>query len=220
MASAPTLVREITADTVLSFEINPGMLLQFLESRAETGPRLKCFEGSVTLVSPGESHETNGHRFNLLILAVCFELRIKFTGLDSTTWFLPFGSGDTAYEADAAYYIQSFGKTRKNQPPDLAVEIVVSNPATKALRAGAFLKIPELWVLDVARHKLTFYQLATRGQNKGAYKPIPHSRAFSVVTPADILERLDDPEIDAVTFHENCREWARRVLVPRARPEV
>ncbi len=220
MASVPTLSRSITPDTALSFEINPGTLLQFLESRAETGPRLKCFEASVTLVSPGESHESNGYRINLLILAVCLELRIKFKGLESTTWFLPFGSGDTAYEADAAFYIQSFGKASKNQPPDLAIEIVVSHPATKALRAGAFLKIPELWVLDIPRHKLTFYQLATRGQNKGAYKPMTQSRAFPVLTPADVLERLDDLEDDAMTFHENCREWARRVLVPRARPEV
>jgi Uma2 family endonuclease len=219
MASAPTLARAITPDIALSFEINPGTLLQLLESRTEKGPRLKCFEGSVTLVSPGESHESNGYRINLLILAICLELRIKFSGLESTTWFLPFGSGDTAYEADAAYYIQSHGKTRKNQPPDLAVEIVVSNPATKALRAGAFLKIPELWVLDIPRRKLTFYQLAMRGQHKGTYKSIPQSRAFPALTPDDVLERLDDPEDDAMTFHENCREWARRVLVPRIRLE-
>jgi hypothetical protein len=41
---ASTLVPTITPDTVLSFEINPGTLLQFLESRAERAPRLKCFE--------------------------------------------------------------------------------------------------------------------------------------------------------------------------------
>jgi hypothetical protein len=71
MASAPTLARAITPDIALSFEINPGTLLQLLESRTEKGPRLKCFEGSVTLVSPGESHESNGYRINLLILAIC-----------------------------------------------------------------------------------------------------------------------------------------------------
>ena len=51
---ASTLVPTITPDNVISFEINPGTLLQFLETRAEGGPRLKCFEGSVTLVSPGD----------------------------------------------------------------------------------------------------------------------------------------------------------------------
>ena len=90
---ASTLVPTITADSVISFEINPGTLLQFLESRAEGGPRLKCFEGSVTLVTPGMSHETRGRRLDHLILAVCLELRIKFTGLESTTWMLPFAIG-------------------------------------------------------------------------------------------------------------------------------
>ena len=92
-------------------------------------------------------------------------------GPGSTTWKLPLGAGDTAYEADAAYYIQSHGRAKEDQPPDLAIEIVVSHPATKALRAGAFLKIPELWVLDIPRHRLTFYHLATRGKHKGTYRP-------------------------------------------------
>jgi Uma2 family endonuclease len=216
---ASILAPTITPDVVISFEINPGTLLQFLESRAEGGPRLKCFEGSVTLVSPGMPHESKGYRLNLLILAVCLELRIKFSGLASTTWTLPLGAGDTAYEADAAYYIQSYGQAKKHQPPDLAIEIVVTHPATKALRAGAFLKIPELWVLDIPRHKLTFYHLATRGKQKGSHRPEPRSKAFPGLNSAEVLERLDDPETDDTAFHENCRAWARQVLAPRLRAE-
>ena len=219
MASATTLEPAIPSDTVLSFEINPGTLLQFLETRAEGGPRLKCFEGSVTLVSPGMPHERDLERLSSLVKAICFALGMKLSALRSTTWFLPLGVGDTAYEADAAYYIQSHGRAKPNQPPDLAIEVVVSNSATKALRAGAFLKIPELWVLDIARHKLTFYHLATRGKHQGTYRPASRSRAFPVLTSADVLERLEDPETDDITFDENCREWARRVLVPRVSPQ-
>ena len=174
---AQTLEPTTAPDMVVSFDINPGTLLRFLETRAEGGPRLKCFEGSVTLVSPGMPHESEGYRLNSLILAICLELRIKLKGLASTTWFLPLGAGDTAYEADAAYYIQSFGRAKENQPPDLAIEVVVSHPARKALWAGAFLKIPELWVLDVPRRRLTFYHLATRGKHKGSYRPQSRSRA-------------------------------------------
>jgi Uma2 family endonuclease len=207
----------IAPDTVVTFEINPGTLLQFLEARAEGGPRLKCFEGSVTLVSPGPSHETKKYRLDLLILAVCLEFGIKYTGLASTTWTLPFGAGDTAYEADAAYYIQSYGKAKKHQPPDLAIEVVVSHSEKKALRAGAFLKIPEMWVLDVRRHRLTFYHLTVRGKQKGTYRPAPRSRAIPELLSDEVLERLDDPKTDDTAFHENCRAWARRVLVPRRR---
>ena len=170
---ATAILPTIAPDTVISFEINPGTLLQLLGSRAESGPRLKCFEGSVTLVSPGMPHENAGVRLSFVIMAICFALRIKVKSLSSTTWFLPQGLGDTAYEADAAFHIQSFGRAKENQPPDLAVEVVVSNPATKALRAGAILGIPELWVLDVPQRRLSFHHLATRGKHKGTYRPHP-----------------------------------------------
>lgn len=214
---AATLAAEIMPDTVITFEINPGSLLQFLDSRAEGGPRLKCFEGSVTLVSPGRSHESRGRQLDRVILAVCMELGIRHTGLASTTWILPLGAGDTAYEADQAYYTQSCGTERRDQPPDLAIEVVVSHPETKALRAGAFLKIPEMWVLDLPRHRLTFYHLVVRGKSKGTYRPGPRSRALPLLTAAEVLERLEDPEADDTAFFRNCLDWARRVLLPRHR---
>jgi Uma2 family endonuclease len=214
-AMASALTATITPDTVISFDINPGTLLQFLEARAEGGPRLKCVEGSVTLVSPSMPHEMAGQRITGLLLAVCLELRIRFAPLASTTWTLPFGAGDTAYEADAAYYIQNLGTAKKHPPPDLAVEVVVSHSEAKALRAGAVLRIPEMWVLDLRRHRLTFYHLVARGKQKGTYRPAPRSRAFPVLISAEVLERLDDPETDYATFHENCRVWARQALVPR-----
>jgi Uma2 family endonuclease len=215
---ASMIAPEVVPDTSASFEINPGTLLQFLETRPESGPRLKCYQGSVTLVSPGRSHGMAVARLDLLILAVCLELRVSHTALRSTTWTLPAGAGDTAYEADLAYYIQSFGTEDDHHPPDLAVEIVVTHPERKALLAGALLGISELWVLDVPGHRLTFHHLATRGKARGTYRARPTSRAFPALRSEDVLERLDDPEPDDVAFHENCRDWARRALAPHARP--
>src|SRR3954452_13421369 len=111
---ASTAAPMIAPDTVLSFEINPGTLLQFLQTRAEGGPRLKCFEGSVTLVSPGMPHEVAAKRIASLVLAVVLEQTIKPSALASTTWTLPFGAGDPGYEADRAYYIQNQGTTKKH----------------------------------------------------------------------------------------------------------
>lgn len=212
---ASTITPTITPDTVMTFQINPGTLLQFLEARSETGPRLKCYEGSVTLVSPGMPHETIGVRLDSLLLAICLVLRIKFKALASTTWTLPLGLGDTAYEADNAYYIQSHGTEIPNHPPDLAIEVVVSHSAEKAIRVGALLQIPELWVLDLPKRALTFYHLATKGKLKGSYRPEPGSRAFPFLSSREVLERLDDPATDDGAFHENCRAWARAVLLPR-----
>lgn len=160
-------------------------------------------------------HEASGSRLTQLVFAICLELRIKLKELRSTAWLLPFGAQDTAYEADNAFYIQSFGTTKPNQRPDLAIEIVVSHSPENALRAGEILRIPEMWVLDLPRHQLTFHHLAARGKHQGVYRPRPQSLAFPVLTSAAVLERLDDPETDDAAFHENCRAWARQVLVPR-----
>jgi Uma2 family endonuclease len=210
MASA--LAPAITPDEVVSFEINPGTLPQLLETRAEGGARLKCFEGSVTLVSPGRSHESAGARLDLLILAVCQELKIRREALRSTTWASPFGVGDTAYEADNAYYLERHGTADPQNPPDLAIEVVVSHPETKALRAGALLKIPELWVLDLPGRRLTFYHLVTRGKSRGAYRRETTSRAFPLLTSAAVIEQLDDPETDDTAFLQNCRDWVLQLL--------
>src|SRR5438874_87573 len=44
-AMSSTLASTVAADLVVTFQINPGMLLQFLETRPKGEPRLKCFEG-------------------------------------------------------------------------------------------------------------------------------------------------------------------------------
>ncbi|MFO0952696.1 MAG: Uma2 family endonuclease [Isosphaeraceae bacterium] len=182
---------------------------------AEAGPRLICVEGSVTLVSPGRSHESKGHRLDRLIGMVCLELGIPCQALGSTTWALPPGSGDTAYEADEAYLIGHTGDDQAEATPDLAVEVVVTHPASKALRAGELLKIPELWVLDLNHNSLTFHRLATRGKAAGRYREVSKSRAFPFLSSAEVLERLNDPEADDTAFLRACRDWVRRVLVPR-----
>jgi Uma2 family endonuclease len=212
---ASALAPIVTPDRVVTFQIRPGTLARFLDTVEEGGPRLICYQGSVTLVSPGMPHETGWGRLSILVMAVCLELKIKHRALASTTWLLPGAAKDTAYEADQCYYVQSYGTAAKGQVPDLAIEVVVSNPATKALACGALLGIPEMWVLDVPRHRLTFYRLVKEGKHKGTYRPTSRSRAFPDLLAREVLLRLDDPETDDTAFHENCRAWARRVLVPR-----
>lgn len=214
---ASTHARRMTDEMVVTFQVRPGMFGQFLSAREEGGPLLKCVDGSVTLVSPGKPHESMGRRLMSLIMAVCLELGIKHTALGSTTWTLPDWSGGTAYEPDESYYVQSHGIAGEEQVPDLAIEIVVTHPAKKALLAGAALGIPELWVLDIPRHRLTFHHMVMRGRNKGSYQTKGVSLAFPLVRPDEVLERLDDPEPDDTAFHQNCRVWARDVLSPRAR---
>jgi Uma2 family endonuclease len=215
ISMAVALTATIAPDRVLTLEIRRGMLEQFHATLAEGGPLFKCFEGSATFVSPGETHEITGRRLVILILAVCAVFKIAHTSLASTYFQLPKGAKDTGYEPDEGYYIQSHATADEGQVPDLAIEIVVSHSEKKALACGAILGIPELWVLDIPRHRLTFHHLVKRGKNAGSYMSKPNSKAFPFLSASEVLERLDDADRDATTFDENCREWAAHVLFPR-----
>jgi Uma2 family endonuclease len=216
---------DVKPDVVIELSLEPGGYRAFVDAIAErTRPLLKCYQGSVTLVSPGRSHETMGRRLGALILAVCSELGIRLLPLGATLWDLPEGAcagmdyeNDTGYEADEAYYIQNFERAddEPSPMPDLAVEVVVSRSAHKALCAGAALGIPELWVLDVGREELTFHGLARKGKNAGSYVPMTRSRALPMLTTRAVLERLADPEKDSGAFLDQCRQWARDVLAGR-----
>ena len=168
---ASILAPKIAPDVVLSFEIKPGTLPPSSWRLAREGgtPAQVHSRGASRSCHRGcRTRSPKGRRSESSILAICLELRIKFKSLASTTWTLPRGAGDTAYEAYAAYYIPRHDRAKPRQAPDLAVEIVVTNPASKALRAGALLKIPEMCVLDIPRHRLTLLStLATRRQTQG-----------------------------------------------------
>lgn len=210
------LATETELDNLVEFELVPGSYRAFLETLAESGrPRLKCFRGSVTLVAPKRAHESAGNRVANLILAVCQEFGIAHEALASTTWDVPTWKDDTGYEADECFYIESFGTDDPDRRPDLAVEVLNAGRDTKARACGEALGIPEMWVVDVRRHKLTFFTLAGRGPQKGKYLVATRSRALPMLSSEEVLARLDDPERDTGAFHENCRRWAREVLAPR-----
>lgn len=212
---ATVLEPSINPDSVVSFAIEPGTLPLLLKSRREGGPRLICHDRHATFVAPGRSHESFGHRIDHLILAICSELGIVFEALGSTTWTLPAHLDDTGYEADEADFIPSCDRDLMPTVPDLAVEVVVSHPAEKALRAAASLGIPEVWVLDLVRQRLTFYWLVARGPKRGTYRASRVSRAFPFLTAPEFMDRLNDSAPDSASFDRNCRSWAREVLARR-----
>ena len=212
MATATEL--EIKQDGVVSFDLIPGTLELLQQSMAECHVLIKCFQGSVTLVSPGETHDSVSRRVLLFIVAISEVLKVKAYPLGSTYHGLP---GDTGYEPDESFYVQSEGAAMSGKVPDLAIEIVVTSSPRKALAAGEALGIPEMWVWNISRRELVFHGLKKGKDGKTAYRPIVKSLAFPLLTPKDVLSRVNEPIDDAGAFAAKNRAWARRVLVPRTR---
>src|SRR5262249_23784109 len=171
---AATLAATYAPDNVVTLHVVADALGHYLDmvgGVVEGNPLLKCgADGRMTLVSPGKTHEQADRRLGILVVAVCSVLEIPFSADGSTLYPVP-GPG-RGYVPDESYFIQHYqeaatGATTTLPPPDLVIEIVVSHPAADALADCALLGVPEVWVWDVPRGKLTFHHLGTRGRTKG-----------------------------------------------------
>jgi hypothetical protein len=204
-------------DIVLTIPIMPGTLRLYREMVPEGGPLVKGVPGSLTLVAPRMTHGHSASMMGIFVLAICSNHLIPFTALGRTYFDRPEQSPDYGYMPDASYYIQSHGKAGEGQPPDLAIEVVVTHSPTKALMNGVVLGITEMWVWNLPRKQLIFHHLVKRGRSKKDYVPASKSLSFPFLSAEMALERLSDPTDDAVVFFQNCCDWAARVLAPIAR---
>src|SRR5207248_6309898 len=110
--------------------------------------------------------------------------------------------------------LQNFGAEAPEEGPDprpdLVIEIVVSHPEHDALAACEALGVPEVWVWDVPRDRLTFRHLVGRGKNKGKYLPSPRSRALPFLQVSEVAGLIREATADFGAFNERCRAWAEQ----------
>jgi hypothetical protein len=96
---------------------------------------------------------------------------------------------------------------RVDPPPDLAIEVDVTHSSLNRLGIYAVLKVPEVWRYDDPA--LTFHVLGPGGQ----YTESPHSAAFPLVTPADLVAFLAlRAALDENEVVRQCRAWMRQRL--------
>src|SRR5205814_2592043 len=95
-------------------------------------------------------------------------------------------------EPDECFWIQNEAAVRGvrrlnlrvHPPPDLAIEVDVTNSSLDRMGIYAALGVPEVWRLD--EPSLTFHVLGPDGR----YALVTHSRSFPQVTPADLMRFL------------------------------
>lgn len=168
--------------------------------------RVSYDRGILEIMSPRPEHGAYEHLISDLVLAACQVLRLKVEKCGSTTWkrrMLARG-----VEADGAYYIQNARKVIGNlkadveslPPPDIAVEIDVTNSSAGKFGIYAALAVPELW--HYSGQTFQVYQL-TRGQ----YTGVDVSPSIPCLTGAMLGEAL---EISKTKGQDASREWFRR----------
>jgi Uma2 family endonuclease len=195
-----------------------------LEIVGDHGPRIAYSRGNVELMSPLMPHEGFSRRLGRIVEAIGEELAIPFRPARSMT--LDREDLDRAIEPDESYYIASLGRIggkmefdfEVDPPPDLAIEVEITNSILNKLEIYARLGVPELWRFD--GEILSVWLL----QADGSYAASNRSAAFPFLPMDDVARFVLDPDMsDEGRWGMTFRRWVREVLLPiyrnQAEPE-
>ena len=183
------------------------------------GPQIHYREGYLTLVTPSPLHEDRSDRLDGVVKAICVELAIAMRPTGSTLFQRR--DLDHGIEADKSYYVGNVGGMRRVNnaidlnacpPPDLMIEVEVTNPVANALAICRALHVPEVWTYDAPREELSFFHLDEADQ----YRAVRTSRSFPFLHAAEVAPWLDSPDDEPYHLWESrLRAWVREVLGPR-----
>lgn len=138
-------------------------------------PRMFYLDGELELMASSPEHE-----YIRVTLSRCLEVATELLGIDlhgyrSTTRKRK--RRRAAAEPDEQYYVR---KRRRRRPPDLAIEVVWTNPAIDKLAIYERLGVREVWIWEDD-------ELTAHVYERGRWNP----RRFSRVLPELDLELLE-----------------------------
>ncbi|WP_271253769.1 Uma2 family endonuclease [Pseudanabaena sp. Chao 1811] len=165
--------------------------------------------GTLEIMSPLSIHEGSNRFIDDLIRAFSDELEIDLRKLGSLLMKIP--DLKLGAEPDSCYYIQNEPIIRNKEviivgedpPPDLVLEVDITNPSDHRLPIYALLNVPEVWRYDG-------YSLEFLALEDGEYKPIEKSLAFPDLPAAIVVEYVQQRLTlgESATLRE-FRKWVR-----------
>jgi Uma2 family endonuclease len=176
--------------------------------------RLTYDRGRLEIMTLSPEHERLKVLLGLVVNVLAEEGDVPIGGFGSTTYKAELI--EHGLEPDQCYYHRNLARMRgvkridltRDPPPDLAIEIDVTNSSINRMDLYARLGVPELWRPE--DETLRVYQLAA-----GRYEPIDHSPTFPNAPIGDLVPFLaiglnqDDSAIMRAV-----RTWVRN-LPPR-----
>lgn len=164
--------------------------LEFLDAVGDLPLRHTYSQGTLEMMSPRKDHDWVKKIIGRCIEAMALDLDISMQSVGSTT--LISSANERGLQPDEAYYVQNEPRVRgklsydpqTDPPPDLVVEVDVTNSCVKRLPNYAAVGVPELWRHDGKR--LRFLGLGPGGE----YAELPASRAFPFLAADDLNDIL------------------------------
>lgn len=206
--SAPAEQRTVLHN--ISWETFEALLRETGEDR---GSRFAYDCGTLEIMTPLFEHENPKIQFDRFIFTLAEELSIEIKSAGSMT--LKRRAVNRGIEPDNCYYIQNEPVVRGRQeldlesdiPPDIAVEIDITNSSINKFGIYSALRVPELWRYN--GRDLIFYQLV-----EGQYVEYESSLAFPLVSANDINEFIEQSKsLGEIALLKSFRAWLRDKMV-------
>jgi Uma2 family endonuclease len=171
-----------------------------LEDLAER-PRFRVTfdRGKLEIMSPLSEHDSMARMLDRLVHIYAEQRNLELDNYGSTTWKRR--SLARGLEADSCYYVANarrmIGRSREasldiDPPPDICVEIDITNESLSKFSIYAALGVPELWRFESkAAH---FYELAG-----DSYREVMESRFLPGLSPQMLVDALEQSARDGQT---------------------
>ena len=171
---------------------------QLLEDIAEPGLRVTYDEGRLEIMSPSQEHEEYKDLILSLVRVLSAVRGIAVETRGSATWKRPAIRKGT--EPDTCFYVANapriIGKRTidldADPPPDVVVEIDITNESLSKFPIYAALGVPEIWRYDGTAVHL--YERAGNG-----YRTITESPSFPGLTATILAGALDQSKREGQT---------------------
>lgn len=193
----------------ISWETYERLLADHENSSA---PRFTYDRGDLEIMSPLPDHERYNRLVQILVPLAAREMGIRVYSLGSTTFRREVF--ERGIEADSCFYVRNVGAVRGKDridlrvdpPPDLVVEIEITNPLLSKLPIYAQFRVPEVWRYDGQRMEILV--LADR-----IYSASSASRALPAISAAALSKILAESHgLDDFDWLDHVRDWARTLL--------
>jgi Uma2 family endonuclease len=185
-----------------------------LEEIGDRHIRLTYDRGSLEIMSPSPEHERYGRLIGRLILAFTEEMNVPIRSAGSTTWRRE--GLKRGLEPDDCYFIQHEALLRgrdeidlsRDPPPDLAIEIEITQNGISKMPVYAALGIPEVWRFD--GETLQVHCLTPRGE----YVVQDRSPGLPLLPPTEVLRFLQRRnDTDETSWIRTFRQWVRENVI-------
>ena len=184
-------------------------LLKDLEN--QSSPRLAYDQGVLEIMSPHFEHDRAKEIVAYIAALALEEMDVDFESAGSTTYkreVLKRG-----FEPDASFYIQNAERVRGKKrldmevdpPPDLLIEIDVTNDSMDKLPLYAALGVPEVWRYEEALEIWVFEAGRYVRQNNSAAIPVLNEKLIS-----DLME--SSLKMKRPAWSRQTRQYIRELL--------